>query len=267
MQANITINLSDEDTNNGMTVNDAVSKLFPSTPSPTKVAVTGLPAAAADPYPAVADAVRNQLPASDDLGAEDTSPEEGAETTLAQDVATAEQAMGTTLELDSERVPWSAKIHSSNRKMYASGPNKGRWIWKKGSDEAEREAIATELAAQVASAAPTTPLAEGNASTAQTAPAGTVPPALGYTPPGGQAAAGTTPPGLGATTVTPPVDGALPGNWPDFLKSLAPAGKTYADVDGFLPQFGMTSVSELSEDTQKLARDQIATALGLRSQA
>lgn len=277
MQANLNIILTDEDIEGGLTVAQAVQKLFPtedlgrtvvgqlSSFSAFTADLSGSADAQPEDYPGDANVDRGFAADADALVGSTTA---AAGTTMAEDVAAAEQALGTSLELDTSKVPWSAKIHSSNKKQYSSGPNKGRWQWKKNTDETERETIAMELALQVANAAPATPLAASDSMDGtQAAPAGTVPPISGGAPAGGQAAAGTTPPGSGAPSTGQVVSGNLPVNWPDFLKSLAPAGKTYADVDAYLPQFGMTSVSELSPDDQKLARDQIAASLGLRSQA
>ena len=67
------------------------------------------------------------------------------------------------VEVDSAGVPWNASIHSGNKLKYGTGSGgakAGRWQWKRGTDDTDREATAAQLAADLKSAAqPTAPAA------------------------------------------------------------------------------------------------------------
>lgn len=253
MQLKIELFLTDEDINQGITAAAAVAKVFP----------------AGAPAPALNVNIAGAVTPPGTIGAALPAAEEAAEPAQ-EEIIAPNNDTAPDVATDSAGVPWHADIHSSNKKFYASGAMTGRWQVRKGVDKAEAEERSQQLAAELKSAQPA-PAAE------QAAPAtGGIPTPENAAPAGAVGEDSTPPPGHGqpantqqpaAQTAPPAQGGPLPVNWADFLKSLAPAGRTYADIEPFLPTYNMESVSELSPDEQQPIREAIAIQLGLVSQA
>lgn len=228
MQVEIKVVLDQEDLDKGLTAQEAVEKAFPQ-------------AASAEVAPIEAP-IEEVLESIEEL---DKKP-----------------ADNTAADVDSAGIPWIAELHNGNRKKYASGPDEGRWQWKRGSDPATREQQARDFAGLP----PVAPVVE--------APAITVPVvAPEVAPPAAPPAAPVAPPGLGmppgitqgAVDADEPA-GDIPVDWIDFCKALPAAGLQFSDVQDLMLARGIEDVPQLATDENKPARDEIARELGLVTQ-
>ena len=175
------------------------------------------------------------------------------------------------VEVDSAGVPWNAEIHSGNKKMYGKGSGAakaGRWNWKRGTDETQREEKAQQLAADLRTA---TPVA---AAPVAAAPVVAAPPAVAapiVAPVVGAVAvpipenAAAAPAVLAPVAVAPVVAAVAPTvsaggwTWANFLEAMT-ASQTGADVIlAQAAEYGVTTIPELSPRVDIL--EAVATAL------
>lgn len=177
------------------------------------------------------------------------------------------------VEVDSAGVPWNAEIHSGNKKKYGSGSGaakNGRWNWKRGTDEVEREAKAQQLAADLRAATPAVPAAAPAVAT-PAAPAPTLAttvanPVVGSVAnPIGPAATpvpeNAAPAAAPAPTVAAPAPlSALGWNWANFLEAMTAYGAGADIVLSHAAQYQITTIPELSPRVDVL--EAIAVALG-----
>ena len=283
MQVNISITLTQDDIDAGLTADAAVKKAFPngSTEAPyvdtsltdeiiEQDAVTRREAETFASDVAYHEHAAEEIEASGSEAEEDTihAPESDEVESPEFREALAEEPGDLVdedeLELDSAGVPWNSEIHSSNQKKYGpTSKESGRWIWKKGSDSVARAELAQQLAAGLApsaEAAPaeTDPVDMGGAvAVAPPAPENAAPPA----PPAPPAAENLAPP---APPVAPPAAvpaGSAPATWPEFLQSLKNSGKTAGDVTPLLAPAGVETIAQLATNDE--ARNNIAAQLGL----
>lgn len=178
------------------------------------------------------------------------------------------------VEVDSAGVPWNASIHSGNKKKYGKGSGaakNGRWNWKRGTDETEREATAAQLAADLKSAAqPTAPAAAPApaAPAAAPAPAAVVPipvaenaaPAPVAPPVAQPVVAPVVQPVVHSTPPAAPQVSPAGWNWANFLEAMTATGTTAEAVLGITAQYGVTTIPELSPRVDVL--EAVAVALG-----
>jgi len=151
MELNININLSDEDIKQGLTAYDIVDMLFPAEGQPQTVTefanhpeqFVEEPEVEIQEEEPVQEAVQETAVSNNNEQQEEvnTEPAPGSLPPRDDDPLT--------VELDSAGVPWDSEIHSSGKSQYKSGPDKGRWVWKRGSVPEERERIARVLKEEV----------------------------------------------------------------------------------------------------------------------
>ena len=252
MQVQVKIILSEDDMAAGITVDHAISVAFPKV---NTAATTGLPK-------------REELKganlmvgAEEILLGEPTGTDAPFDGTVGECPEFAEQLEAdeppprSDVELDSAGVPWDASIHNSNKKPYASGPEQGRWMWRRGVDKAEAAAKALALAAV---ASPATPAAT---TPAATTPAVGTPTAENNTPAVGTPTAENNTPAVTTPAVTTPAAAADGISWPDFLTALRAAGMQAADVTPLLASHNVDKLALLA--TNHAARIDIAATLGL----
>tara|TARA_R100000951_G_scaffold69004_3_gene58131 strand:- start:1887 stop:2840 length:954 start_codon:yes stop_codon:yes gene_type:complete len=239
------------------------------TPGPVDVAPTGAVVVPEVPAPVLADIAPSPAAAAPAVVLTPEAP-----------IDPAVQAPDTTyiagVEIDIAGVPWSAELHSSNKKQYgkgSGGAKAGRWQWKRGTDEATREGTAAQLAADLKSAAqPTVPAAapvaapavQAAPAAAVAAPVAAVPVAENVAPPATVAAPVAAPVVGSVVNSTPPV--AAPAavspagwTWPFFLEAMTATGTTAEAVLGIAAQHGVTTIQELSPRVDVL--EAVATAL------
>jgi len=188
------------------------------------------------------------------------------------------------VEVDSAGVPWNGQIHSSNKKKYgkgSGGAKVGRWTWKRGTDEQEREATAAQLAADLKSAAAPAPAAVAApgavapAVAAVPSPAAVVPPAavpvaenqaagtVGVMPAPAAVQPVTAPvvaPVVNTTAPAAPTVSANGWTWANFLEAMTASGTTAEAVLGLAGQHGITTIPELSPRVDVLEAVAVALA-------
>lgn len=137
-------------------------------------------------------------------------------------------------DTDTSGVPWVTDLHNSNRKQYGSGKDKGRWMWKRGSNEDTREEEALQLAESYqAKRAITAEIAAGHAD--------------------------ATP------VVTPVAENASPlQDWefPAFLAAMTAAGSNAEAVLVESSKHGVKTIPELAHPDNKTVLGTVAAAFG-----
>ena len=250
MQTEIKITLTDEDTKAGMTVAEAVAKVFPGAPADFFPEPPGTVELDATVLGSVLDRVAEAAVSSDEVF---DAPQEPESDTLKPDIAenSAEAVLSeptslvAEVDIDSVGSPWDVEVCSSNKKFYASGSTKGRWQKRKGVDQDVYEEKTRRLAEELRTA----PAAEPEpAQVVADAPLVTVPEIEAPT----------------AVVATAPTAGNLPVGWTDFLKAMTAASVPYTDVEASLAEFGVEEIAELA--TNNAARDAIAAKHGMVSQ-
>lgn len=239
MQTEIKITLTDEDTKAGMTVAEAVAKVFPGAPAPADFFPDdpGTVELDATVLGSVLDRVAEAAVSSDEVF---DAPQE-----VKPDIAENSADLVVEVDIDSVGSPWDVEVCSSNKKFYASGPTKGRWQKRKGVDQDVYEEKTRRLAEELRTA----PAAEPEpAQVVADAPLVTVPEIEALT----------------AVVATAPTTGNLPVGWTDFLKAMTAASVPYTDVEASLAEFGVEEIAELA--TNNAARDAIAAKHGMVSQ-
>jgi len=155
-----------------------------------------------------------------------------------------------TTELDSEGLPWDARIHSVGKTQYKTGERKGQWIIKKKTDPAVLEEVKAELriAYPPADTAPPAPPADTVPPVVTAPPTDTVPPA----------------PPAGAVPPAPPADTAPPAeitSWGDLLLAISNAGLTPAEVQVACAKNHVANIGALQDSPSMVPA--VAAELGL----
>lgn len=273
MQVNIHVTLSDEDIREGITAQHAVDMVFPYAAQPADY--NQFPSANVRPAPVEVEEPEVEIQEDEQTVQEETvsinnEQQEEVNTEPAPGSLPPRDDVPGEQELDSAGVPWDPEIHSSGRSQYKSGADKGRWVWKRGSDETERERIATILAEEAARAAP------------KSEPTPPAPPVVG---PGNPVHPQPTPvaptpvPGpvfprpdnTQAPTVAPVADAAAPAgghlvrpvDWKDLLNALDANNIDAMTTQNALVQIGVDQIALLARDDAQEKRDELAATLGL----
>jgi len=256
MQVNISITLTQDDIDAGLTADAAVKKAFPNGSTEVPYVDSSL---VADPDDVIEqDAVARAAAETAVSEAEiEASGSEAEEDSIHAPEPEGDQRALTLSEqcpVDSAGVPWNAEIHSSNKKKYGtSSKEAGRWIWKKNTDVAAREELARQLAAAVA---PAEPAVAVNSESSVVTPPAAVPAPENAAPPAPPAPENAAPP---APPAAENAEGGL--NWPEFLQCLKQSGKTAGDVTPLLAPAGVETIAQLADNGA--ARNNIAAQLGL----
>ena len=217
------------------------------TKEPTLPPTTATPAAEAISVPATQTAAEAVVPDSTDPVAPATP------------LSTPTHVHG--VEVDSAGVPWSAEIHSSNKKQYgkgSGGAKAGRWNWKRNTDETVREEKAQQLAADLRTAAASVPApVVAPVPTLATPVAAPVvaPVVVPLVVPVAENAA----PAAVAPEVAPNIVSALGWNWANFLEAMTLHQATAESILAVAAQYGVTTIPELSPRTDVL--EAVAVAL------
>jgi len=269
MNVTITLNLSHDDIESGMTAQNIVDMVFPY--SVQEVSGEFLnPNIGPAPEPEVevqeeettaptTDARTYETETTVEEVLEDQAKEVNTDPGPGQLPPDELEALG----LDVAGVPWDGEIHSSGKSKYQTGPDKGRWTWRRGSNPEERERIASVLAEEVARSQPKS----GSADTdGQSAPV--------ITPPGpptnGAVGAGPRPdnPPAAPGPVAPRPDnpgGELtkPVSWKALLNALDEHDIDADSTFQALQAIGVDEIALLAIDGNQEQRDALATQLGL----
>ena len=249
MEVNIQITLTDDDIAEGITAQEAVSRVFPFGEKASRniqISTDNLVDFDTDPdFAPVVETPPPPTPLVDNPPELDDEDEEPVVQKAPVFISNEQPP-----ELDAAGVPWDGEIHSSGKTKYQSGPDKGRWVWKRGSDEATREAKALELAEQYRGVEPEIVPSE----VAVEIPVG----AGDYTPPAPPAAPKEAP------QFVPPA--APTGQHIDFvslLQKIKHSGVTPDKLNDALSKAGISQLAQLSPVDAGPIRDQVISLLGL----
>ena len=271
MQVNISITLTQDDIDAGLTADAAVQKAFPNgttesthVDTPLVQDVEAIQAAAeAAAQEELDEQLKVAVPAPPTPPTLVQDPVVDYDEVVDQEPEAVENPDGPidNAETDSAGVPWSAEIHSSNQKKYGpTSKEPGRWQWKKGSDPVARAQRAAELRDGNTVGA----TEDSGAGGTDTPPPATVIPV----PENGASMGSPVPPVASSPSNNVPpaavhseVAGDVPATWPAFLQSLKASGKTAGDITPLLAQNGVETIAQLASNAE--ARNSIANTLGL----